>query len=253
MQNKVCTVNVVRSAPIRRNRLLAALKPADMALLQPHLEEVTLGARQTLHDVQDEIDQIYFPHSGMISLFALTADGESVETAAIGYEGVVGGIAALGIRRAFVRAVVQVRASASRIAAPHLRKAVGESAQLRDLIVRHHEALLVQAQQTAACCALHGVEARLARWLLQTQDRTGSDTIPLIQESLAQVLGVQRTTINLVIRTLQQAGLIRYRRGQIEALDRAGLKAESCACYGIVRRHLDEILQPASAGGLRKK
>jgi len=223
---------------------LAALAPADLALLTPHFREVELTARELLHETQDEIEHVHFLHSGMVSLLTLTDDGEAIETAAVGAEGAVGAVAGLGMRRAFSRAVVQVPGIASRITASQFQKAVTDSNGLRDLIVRHQEALLMQAQQTAACSALHGVEARLARWLLQTQDRTGNSAIPLIQEFLAQVLGVRRTTINLVVRTLHQAGLIRYRRGQIEILDRAGLKNESCACYQLIRRQVDQILPP---------
>ena len=239
-------MNTVRPAPHRRNRLLAALPPADFSLLSPHLKEVTLAPRELLHETQDEIAQVYFPHSGMVSLLTLTDDGEAIETAAIGAEGAIGATAGLGIRRAFSRAVVQVPGSASRIATAQFQKAVNDSDRMRDLIVHYNEALLMQAQQTAACSALHGVEARLARWLLQTQDRTGSDTIPLIQEFLAQVLGVRRTTINLVVRTLHEASLIRYRRGQIEILDRNGLKNEACSCYQVIRRQFDQILPPGT-------
>ena len=231
-----------RPAPQRRNQLLAALPQADLSLLAPHLKEVDLAPREVLHEAQDDIAQVYFPHSGMVSLLAVTDDGEAIETAAVGAEGVIGAIAGLGIKRAFSRAVVQVPGNASRIAAAQFQKAVNDSAGLREALTRYNEALLMQAQQTAACSALHGVEARLARWLLQTQDRTGRDTIPLIQEFLAQVLGVRRTTINLVVRTLQQAELIRYRRGQIEILDRQGLKNESCGCYQVIRRQVDQIL-----------
>jgi CRP-like cAMP-binding protein len=206
---------------------------------------VELGPREVLYETQDEIQHVHFLHSGMISLLTLTDDGEAIETAAIGSEGAVGVVAALGMRRASCRAIVQVPGTASRIAASQLQKAVSESRGIREIIMRHQEALLVQAQQTAACSGLHGVEARLARWLLQTQDRTGNSTIPLIQEFLAQVLGVRRTTINLVVRTLHQAGLIRYRRGQIEILDRNGLKQESCACYQVIRRQVDQVLPPA--------
>ncbi len=237
-------VNTVRPAPNRRNQLLAALPAADLSLLAPHFKEVPLGARELLHETQDEIEQIYFPHSGMVSLLAVTDDGEAIETAAIGSDGVIGASAGLGIRRAFCRAVVQVPGSASRIATSQFQRALNESATIRQVICRYNEVLLVQAQQTAVCSALHGVEARLARWLLQTQDRTGSETIPLIQEFLAQVLGVRRTTINLVVRTLHEAGLIRYRRGLIEIIDRNGLKNESCNCYQTVRRQIDQIAPP---------
>jgi CRP-like cAMP-binding protein len=226
--------------------LLSVLPQADLALLAPHLKEVALAPREVLHEAQDEIAYVYFPHSGMVSLLAVTDDGEAIETAAIGPEGVLGASVGLGIKRAFGRAVVQVPGEASRIAAAQFQRTVNESSRLREAISRYSEALLMQAQQTAACSALHGVEARLARWLLQTRDRTGSDAIPLIQEFLAQVLGVRRTTINLVVRTLQEAGLIRYRRGQIEILDRQGLKGESCACYQIIRRQIEQILPGGS-------
>jgi CRP-like cAMP-binding protein len=238
-------VNVVRPDLIRRNRLLAALPAADLALLTPHLKEVPLAARELLHETQDEIEHVYFPHSGMVSLFAVTDDGEAIETASIGAEGAVGASASLGIRRAYCRALVQVPGIASRIPVSHLQRAAAEGERIRDMLMRTHEILLMQAQQTAVCSALHGVEARLARWLLQTQDRTGSSAIPLIQEFLAQVLGVRRTTINLVIRTLHEAGLVRYRRGQIEIADRNGLRTESCNCYHVIRRQMEQIGEPA--------
>jgi CRP-like cAMP-binding protein len=238
-------VTTARPTLHRRNRLLTALSPAEFSLLAPHIKEVPLEPRELLHETHDEIEHVYFPNGGMVSLLAITEDGEAIETAAVGYEGVIGAVVGLGIRHAFTRAVVQVPGSASRIPSAQFQKLAGESHGLRDLIVRHNESLLVQAQQTAACGALHGVEARLARWLLQTQDRTGSETIPLIQEFLAQVLGVRRTTINLVVRTLHQAGIVRYRRGQIEIINRHRLRGESCSCYNVIRKQVDRLLAPA--------
>jgi CRP-like cAMP-binding protein len=211
------------------------------------LKEVTLHARDVLYETQDDIQQVHFPHRGMISILVVTDDGEAIETAAIGPEGAVGAIAGLGMRRAFGRAVVQIAGSAARISVAQLQLAARNSDRIRDMILRSNEAMTMQAQQTAACGALHGVEARLARWLLQAQDRSGSGAIQLIQEFLAQVLGVQRTTINLAVRTLQDAGLIRYRRGQIEILDRDGLMNQSCSCYGIIQRQLDQTLARGKA------
>ena len=235
-------MNPLRSATTSRNRLLDSLPPADRAVIDPHLKDVTLRARELLHEAQDDIQQIYFPHSGMISIFAVVDDGEAIETAAVGGEGAVGAVAALGLRRASGRAVVQIAGSAARISASQLHRGSQNSDRIRDMILRSHEALLAQAQQTAACGTLHDVEARLARWLLQAQDRADERTIQLIQESLAQVLGVRRTTINLVVRTMQDAGLVRYRRNQIEILDRKGLMNRSCSCYQTIRRQLELIL-----------
>ena len=153
-------------------------------MLAPHLKDVTLRAREVLYEMQDEILQVHFPHSGMISIFAVIDDGEAIETASIGSEGALGAFAALGIKRAIGRAVVQIAGEASRISVSHLQKAARDSERIRDMILRSSEALAVQTQQSAACGALHGVECRLARWLLQAHDRSG-DPIHLIQEMLA--------------------------------------------------------------------
>jgi CRP-like cAMP-binding protein len=235
-----------RSA-IRSNRLLSALSETDRALLLPYLKEVSLQARDVLHDVQDEIHQVLFPGSGMVSILAVTDDGDAIESASVGSEGAVGAIAALGIRHASSRAMVQISGEAMRIAVPQLQQAATASEGIRDMIVRSNEAIAVQMLQTAACGALHDVEARLARWLLQANDRSEGDAIPLIQEQLAQLLGVRRTTINVVVGSLQDAGLVRYRRGGVEVLDRGGLTARSCSCYRIARRQIDRILPPARA------
>jgi CRP-like cAMP-binding protein len=244
---KADVLTLPRVAQGRRNLVLAELPTADLAILAPHLKDVPLNARDVLHEAQDDIEYVYFPHSGMVSLLAITDDGETIETAAVGQESAVGAFAGLGIRRAFVRAVVQVPGSAARIAASTLQKAAQDNPRIRDMIARTQEGLLVQAQQSAVCGALHGVEARLARWLLQTQDRARSNTIPLIQEFLAQVLGVRRTTVNLVVRILNRAGLVRYRRGQIEIINREGLEAACCPCYRIIQRQLEQLTPPEKA------
>ena len=143
------------------------------------------------------------------------------------------------------RTPVRAAALAARIAASRLQQAVAESTRLRDAIIRYNEAVLLQVQQTAACNALHRIEGRLARWLLHTRDRTDSDEVPLTQEFLSQMLGVQRTTVNLALRTLQGAGLIRPRRGRVEILDRGKLEQMACECYGIIRDQIAQVLPEA--------
>jgi hypothetical protein len=143
--------------------------------------------------------------------------GDAIETATIGYEGAVGSFARLGSRRAHTRAVVQVSGSASRIAVSRFRKVVEESEAVCRIVVRYGEMLLIQVQQTAACNALHPVEARLSRWLLQARDRLESNNIKLTHEFLSQMLGVRRTTVTVVANMLQQAGLIRYHRGTLRS------------------------------------
>jgi CRP-like cAMP-binding protein len=224
-----------------RNRLLAALRPSERTSLEPHLEEVPLSQGQILQEQGDDIERIYFPHSGMISLVAvMNHGGKMIETATIGREGAVGAMAGFGPRHAFRRAIVQVAGTAAKISTAPFREAVKGSEALRDILVRHNEVLLAQVQQAAACNAFHEAEQRLARWLLQTRDRIDSDTIPLTQEFLAQMLGVRRTTVTIIAHALQERGLLRYRRGQIEIADRQGLEKTSCECYETVRKQIDE-------------
>ena len=230
-----------RSYPSRCNLLLAALPEQDLALLVPHFKEVHLDQGALLQEQGERIDHVYFPHDGIISLLAVMRQGDAIETATIGYEGAVGSFAGLGVRRSHTRAIVQVKGAALRIAASNFRKAAEESAIVRQIIVRYGEMLLIQVQQTAACNALHPVEARLSRWLLQARDRLESNTIKLTHEFLSQMLGVRRTTVTVVANVLQQAGLIRYHRGQIEIVDRIGLEARACECYDAIRRQIDEV------------
>jgi CRP-like cAMP-binding protein len=229
-------------APARRNRLLAALSPADQVLLEPHLETLPLPQGLTLQEAGQAIQQVYFPHAGMISLLAVMADGQAIETATVGNEGAVGAMAGFGTRLGFTRAVVQAPLLASRMSSRQFRKAIQASASLRHLMVSYNEVLLAQVQQTAACNALHTMESRLARWLLQTRDRVDEDALPLTQEFLSQMLGVRRTTVTLVARQLEAAGVIRRRRGRIEIVDRKGLEEVACECYAIVRSQLTAAL-----------
>ncbi len=167
------------------NQLLASLSRADTARLSPSLKLVSLRQGLVFHQPGDEIEHVYFPHTGMVSLLAVMKDGRAVETAVVGREGVVGAIAGLGLHIALTRAVVQAPLVALQIAAVPFRKAVQASHALRDLIIRYNDALLGQVQMTAACYALHSIQARLARWILQTQDRVDTDTVPLTQELLS--------------------------------------------------------------------
>jgi CRP-like cAMP-binding protein len=229
-----------------RNMLLAALPANDFALLAPYLKGCALEQGAVLQEQGEPINQVYFPHDGIVSLLAVMRHGDAVETATVGYEGAVGGFAGLGVRRSHTRAIVQVSGAALRIGAAHLRSAAKHSQAVRESILRYGEILLIQVQQTAACNALHTVEARLGRWLLQTHDRLDTDTFRLTHDFLAQMLGVRRTTVTVIANVLQQAGLIRYHRGRIEIVDRMGLEARACECYEAIRRQIDEV-SPATA------
>ena len=225
----------------RRNRLLAALTSEDHSLLAPHFKEQSFELGLVLHEAGEPVENIYFPHEGMVSLLAVMSEGQGIETATVGSEGVVGAMSGFGIRLNFTRAVVQAPLRASRISRAQFQTALNQSEKLRFLIVTYNEILLAQVQQTAACNALHAMEARLARWLLQTRDRVEGDALPLTQEFLSQMLGVHRTTVTLVATQLEQAGLIRTRRGRIIILDRPGLEQVACECYAIIRDHIIAI------------
>ncbi len=216
------------------NRLLASLPAQDFERLKPSLKTLSLAQGQLLSEPGDEVDQVHFPHNGMVSLLVVLKDGNAVECATIGREGVIGATAGLGLHRAIARAVIQLPMVASRISATAFRNAVKDSKPLRDLITRHQEIMLMQAQVTAGCNALHAVEARLARWILQSRDRADSDTVALTQEFLAEMLAVRRTSVSEVAQKLQSAKLIRYSRGVIEILSHKGLEQKSCECYRTV-------------------
>ena len=164
-----------------------------------------------------------------------------IETATVGSEGVVGAMSGFRVRQGFTKAVVQAPLVASRISTEQFHAALQKSESLRNLIASYNEVLLAQVQQTAACNALHAMECRLARWLLQTRDRIDSYVLPLTQEFLSQMLG-ERTTVTLVGRQLEQAGLIQTRRGRIVVLDRKGLEDVACECYAIVRDQMNIAL-----------
>jgi CRP-like cAMP-binding protein len=229
----------------RSNRFLAMLPPHDFARLTPHLRTVTLEHGVMLHDAAEEVERVYFPHSGMISLVAVMQSGVTVETATIGREGVIGASTGLGAKYSIGRAIVQLPSTAAWLSASQFHAAAIRSQAIRDLIVRYNDLLLAQVQQSVVCNTLHTMEARLCRWLLQAHDCTDGNAIPLTQEFLAQMLGVRRTTVTIAAQLLQSAGLIQYRRGLIQIIDRPTLEKLSCECYAIVRRYTDKIFPPS--------
>src|SRR5215831_9381859 len=235
----------------RFNRFLAILPPHDFSLLAPHLRTIALERGVMLHDVGEEIEHVYFPHTGMVSLVAVMQSGATVETAAIGREGVIGASAGLGARSTLARAIVQLPGTAGWLSASHFHAAAIQSQAIRDLIARYNNLLIRQIQQSVACNALHSLEARLCRWLLQTHDCVDGDDVPLTQEFLGQMLGVRRTTVTIAARLLQARGMISYRRGHIRIIDRAAIEKLACECYAAVRGSADKIFPPPHNGLVR--
>lgn len=232
------------------NRLLATLAPEERALLEPHAELRRLVCGETIHPIGAVTRHSLFPFDGlMVSLRRELSGGRSVEVAAIGREGAVGGIVSCGVAPAFTQAVVQLPGAAAVVPIEVIEDAKQASAHLRNLFCRYSDALLSQVMQSVACNAFHPIEARAARWLLHAHDRAASNRLELTQESFAGLLGVQRTTVNAVARVLQEQGLIAYRRGAIQVIDRAGLQKVSCDCYAAVEEHFHAALGPDGRGG----
>lgn len=231
-----------RPLPQVHNRLLASLPAEDQGLLAPHLVQIDLERGRLLYDPGDRIEIVYFPHDGVISLMTLMENGAAIESATIGCEGALGLMAAVAPRQSLSRAIVQTPTRAARISAAQLHDIWERSPRIRDLVDRHSEALYGHAIQSVACNALHSVEARFCRWMLTCHDRISNDTVALTQEFLADMLGVQRTTVTAVARTLQEKGAIRYRRGVVDIMDRQVLEQLACECYGVIRRTYERLL-----------
>ena len=223
------------------NRLLAALPAADFDLLAPEQKTVALDRDAILARAGDQIEHVFFPHSGAISLMLEMANGETVATAAVGREGAVGLLSVLGPSPSAATAVVRAAGTASMIPAWRFHAAFKRSPAIRRAVQLHVRAMLMQFQLGAACNALHPVEARMARWLLHFRDHIDHDMLPLTQEALSQMLGVRRTTVTLLMRNLRAAGGIRSdRRGQIE-IDRSRIAAMACECHSTMRLEVEEI------------
>jgi CRP-like cAMP-binding protein len=224
------------------NRVLASLAADDAAFLLPHLRSIDLPQEMVLYEAGGTIDRVYFPHSGVVSLVVELATGEMIEAAMIGREGVVGGLSALDSNISISRAIVQVAGAASVVEVERVRQLGERSTGFRSTLIKHEQVLLAQSQQSAACNGTHTIEARLSRWLLRCRDLVGGDDLQLTQEFLAQMLGVRRTSVSVVANTLQQAGLIKYKRGHIRILNLEGMRESACECYTAVKSASDRLI-----------
>jgi DNA-binding transcriptional regulator YhcF (GntR family) len=230
------------------NRLLATFPQEARALIEPFGTVVELGPDEVVHRRGSQVTTTYFPFGPtMVSLVVDVAANRTIECASIGHEGAVGGIVSCGRAPAFARAQVLVAGPAFRVPMEQLEDAKMRSAHIRNLFCRFSDYLLAQVMQSVACNAYHPIEQRAARWLLTAQDRSGS-RIELTQEAFASLLGVQRTTVNAVIRILQDEGLITTRRGAIQVSDRTGLKRRACECYDSLERHFADIIGFSGSG-----
>jgi CRP-like cAMP-binding protein len=230
------------------NRLLSTFSPEARALVEPHGELVELNPGDVVLVRGDQVRSSLFPVGPtMVTMSVELSGGRTVEVASVGREGAVGGIVSCGHAPAFSRSEVLVGGPAFKVPMEALEDAKGRSPFIANLFCRFSDYLLSQVMQSAACNAFHSIPERAARWLLLAQDRAG-DRIELTQEAFAGLLGVQRTTVNAVIRQLQDEGLIATGRGRIRVTDRAGLKRRSCECYERLEEHFGAVIGTTGRG-----
>ena len=229
------------SIPVR-NRLLASLPRQELEKLQPYLEPVSLNLKQELYQPSEPIKFVYFFLSGVCSLLSLAPEGELIEVATVGNEGMVGLPAFLGVKQVPGVAMIQVSGDALRMRVEDLPTQITPGTVLYELLHRYTQALFNFISQSAVCNRLHLIEQRCCRWLLLTHDRVGTDEFPFTHEFLAQMLGVRRAGVSEVAARLQNAGLISYRYGKISIQNRAGLEAASCECYALIKTEFERLI-----------
>jgi CRP-like cAMP-binding protein len=254
------SVESVKTAPkalgeLRRNQLLGALEPASRKRIIAHLEPVKLKLGAVVCEAGGLLKHAYFPQGSVLSLLTVLENGSAIETANIGREGAFGLFAAMYSRVSFNRCIVQLEGHMARCPIELLQTEFRNSEHVRNLFVSYSETLLSQVQQTVACNAMHTTEERMCRWLLMMHDRAEGELLTYTHEFLANILGANRKSVTLAAQSMQNAGLISYRRGRIQVLDRRGLESASCECYAIVRKRFDAFLKPpgTAVGGAKAR
>jgi CRP-like cAMP-binding protein len=226
----------------RQNHLLAALPEDEYARLVSHLELVPMPLGKVLYESGNELQHVYFPTTAIVSLLYVMMDGASAEIAVVGNEGVIGVALFMGGETMPNRAVVQSAGHAYRLKGQLLKQEFNRSGELQHLLLRYTQALLTQMAQTAVCNRHHSLDQQLCRWLLLSLDRLPSTELVMTQELIANMLGVRREGVTEAAGNLQRAGLIRYQRGRITVLNRAGLEERACECYAVVKKEFDRLL-----------
>ena len=231
---------------LRSNQLLSVMEPASRKRIQPYLEPIDFKLGDMVCDAGGLLKHAYFPRGSVLSLLTVLENGAAIETANIGREGAFGLFAAMYSRVSFNRCIVQLEGHTVRCPIELLHYEFKKSEHMRDLLVSYSETLLSQVQQTVACNSMHTMEERVCRWLLMMHDRAEGQALPYTHEFLSHMLGANRKSVTLAAQSMQTAGLISYRRGAIQVLDRAGLEKASCECYAIVKERFDAFLTPPS-------
>jgi CRP-like cAMP-binding protein len=225
-----------------QNHLLDALPASDYERLRPHLQLVALTLGEVLYEPGVKLRYVYFPTTAIVSLLYVMENGASAEIAVMGNEGILGISLFMGGETTPSRAVVQSAGFAYRLKAKMIKAEFGRFGPTMQLLLRYTQALITQMAQTAVCNRHHSVDQQLCRWLLLSLDRLASDDLVMTQELIANMLGVRREGVTEAAGKLQEAGIVRYRRGRITVLDRPGLEARSCECYQVVKTEFDRLL-----------
>ena len=225
----------------RGNQLLAALPEAE-ALWLPHLEPVDLPLGRVLYESGSTMSHVYFPTTAIVSLLYVMENGASAEIAVVGKEGIVGISLFMGGESTPSRALVQSAGQGFRLKSDLMLQEFNRAGPVLHLLLRYTQALITQMSQTAVCNRHHSLDQQLCRWLLLSLDRLNSDQLAMTQELIANMLGVRREGVTEAAGNLQQAGLIRYQRGHITVIDRAGLEQRTCECYAVVKKEYDRLL-----------
>ncbi len=244
--NSMGSIVVASLLDPKQNILLAALPAEEWKRWHPYLEPVALKLGQVVYEPGDTMAHVYFPTTAIVSLLYVLDDGASAEIAVVGNEGVVGISLFMGGESTPSRAVVQSAGHCFRLKAELLKSEFNRAGSVTHLLLRYTQALITQMAQTAVCNRHHTLDQQLCRWLLLSLDRLRGNELVMTQQLIANMLGVRREGVTEGALKLQKAGLIRYSRGHITVLDRAGLERSTCECYGVVKKEYDRLL-PAAA------
>jgi CRP-like cAMP-binding protein len=223
------------------NLILLSMSDGDYTSLRPHLEYVSLPSHLILHEGGEKLEFVYFPNRGMISLVVVMKDGKTAEAGIVGNEGFTGTPASVGLTRSPLQAVVQIAGDGFRVEVAALQNTLESAPHLQWMLSRYAVVQGMQVAQTAACNRLHDVEQRLARWLLMTQDRMDSGSLPITHDFLATMLGTDRPSVSLAAGVLQKKKLIEYTRGAVKIVNRNKLEDSACECYGIIQQYNGEL------------
>jgi CRP-like cAMP-binding protein len=221
--------------------ILLSISDSDFSSLRPYLEYVSLPNHLVLHEAGGKLEFAYFPNRGLISLVVVMKDGRTAEAGIVGNEGFTGTLAAVGLSRSLLHAVVQITGDGFRVEVGALQNTLESAPHMQLMLSRYAAIRGMQVAQTAACNRLHDIGQRLARWLLMTQDRVDSGSLPITHDFLATMLGTDRPSVSEAAGVLQKKKLIEYTRGAVKIVNRKKLEDSACECYGVIQQYDGEL------------